>query len=383
MAGSERGQSVALRQKARQLLVVVSARRRIFKTALAAGGSWSLAGWLLSDARPYFAPLAAILALQITVAESLRASAQRILGVVVGVALALFLARLAGLSGLSVAALVFVALSGAAALRMPPAAAVQVAISGLLVATVGAGIPGYAWHRIVETVIGAALAVAINAAIAPADHLDTVEQALARLAAGLGRLFEELGGLVGPAESGDNAAALLARARALHSQEVAAVHEALALAAQGLKWNYFGASKQPRLARCKQISETLERVLIMLRGIIRTLSERADSAGPASACEALRTGPPRLRAAVVALIESCRAALAAVEQHLAAPGCPPGCASLAAVGTARLALSGAVEAEPQALGRARWIWLGSVTTDLLRIARELAEAFPASPGNEA
>ena len=98
-------------------------------------------------------------------------------------------------------------------------------------------------------------------------------------------------------------------------------------------------------------------------------------------CEVLRAGPPRLSAVVTVLIEACRGTLAAVAEHLATP-----CAAarpllggqIAAVGAAELALGAVVEAEPQALGRLRWVWLGSLTTDLLRIARELAATFAES-----
>jgi uncharacterized membrane protein YgaE (UPF0421/DUF939 family) len=60
---------------------------RIVKISLASTISWEIARQIGSK-HPFFAPLAAILCLQVTVEESIQKSYQRILGIIAGVLLA-------------------------------------------------------------------------------------------------------------------------------------------------------------------------------------------------------------------------------------------------------------------------------------------------------
>ncbi len=361
-----------------KLPVLLSANRRIFKTAVAAGVAWALAERLLSDADPYFAPLTAILTLQLTVADSLYASAQRLGGVVIGVVVAFLLTRLVGLDAWTLGLLVLVSLSVGGILRMAPVTASQAAISALLVAAVGASVPGYAWRRIAETVVGAVVAVAINALIVPPDHLDTVAEKLRDFAGRLSRLFSDLGAILGSAEVAIEPKVLLERARALHDQAGPAVRAALALADQGLKWNYFGGSKRPALRSYQHLFEALERVLIIFRGMVRTLGEPARRDSEATALAALRTEFPRLSGALGELVRQCAGILAAAA---ASPARGFGLVTgpleseLAATSAAQTRLVASLEAEPLMRQNSRWFWLGSLVTDLSRVVHELRDAF--------
>ena len=68
------------------------------KTAVAAGISWFIAANLMGNSIPVFAPLAALLTVQVTVWDSVARGLQRVLGVVVGVLVASGFARLAGIN---------------------------------------------------------------------------------------------------------------------------------------------------------------------------------------------------------------------------------------------------------------------------------------------
>ncbi len=153
----------------------------LWRTALAAAIAWQVATWTVG-ARPYFAPLAAILCTQVTVAGSVSRALERTAGVAGGIVLALAAVRVVGASAFSVGGLVLVGMAVSQTLRLGPTAVSQVAISAILVLSLGAHTPGYAIARIVDTAIGAATAVALQVFLFPADFSDQAERAVRALA---------------------------------------------------------------------------------------------------------------------------------------------------------------------------------------------------------
>ena len=148
--------------RSKALLPVPVSRTQILlatKAAVAAGIAWAVA--LLADphTRPYFAPLAVILIVQPTVYDSLSRAFQRVAGVVLGVAAALTVSHFLTPSGWSIAIIVFAGLLLGWSLRLGPQGVVQVPVSALLVFAVGSATPDYGGRRVVETLIGSAIAV--------------------------------------------------------------------------------------------------------------------------------------------------------------------------------------------------------------------------------
>ena len=137
-------------------------RQQVFlaaKTAIAAGLAWVAALAADPHSRPYFAPLAVLLVVQPTVYDSLSRAFQRVAGVVVGVAAALAVSHFLAPSAWSIGIIVFAGLILGWTARLGPQGAVQVPVSALLVFLVGRATPGYGGERIVDTLIGAAVAV--------------------------------------------------------------------------------------------------------------------------------------------------------------------------------------------------------------------------------
>ena len=137
-------------------------RQQVFlaaKTAIAAGVAWVAASAADPHSRPYFAPLAVILVVQPTVYDSLSRAFQRVAGVVVGVAAALAVSQFLAPSGWSIGIIIFMSLLLGWAARLGPQGTVQVPVSALLVFLIGRATPGYGGERIVETLIGAGVAV--------------------------------------------------------------------------------------------------------------------------------------------------------------------------------------------------------------------------------
>ena len=129
------------------------------KVAAAAGIAWAVALAVYPNGLPYLAPLAVLLIVQPTVYDSLSRAFQRVIGVVLGVAAALAVSHFLTPSGWSIAIIIFAGLLLGWSVRLGPQGVVQVPVSALLVFAVGGATPGYGGRRVVDTLIGSAIAV--------------------------------------------------------------------------------------------------------------------------------------------------------------------------------------------------------------------------------
>lgn len=248
---------------------------QVFKTGLAAGASWFFAQWLIRTPRPYFASLAAILSLQVTVAESVSRGVQRVLGVGGGIVLAVIAGHFLHLTAWSVGLVVFLAVFFASRLHMGEQGIPQVAITALLVMTVGRTAPQYAWVRVADTAVGVVVAVAVNALIWPPDATPFAEEAITALdhevVAVLTDIRMDLIDGLNPARASGH----LSHAREVdHSLE--AVKNAIRRAEKSLKWNFLASKRRKRLKTLRQAAMVLEHALSQVRGIARSLFVTAE-----------------------------------------------------------------------------------------------------------
>ena len=164
------------------------------KSGMAAGLSWWIAGAVTDVPDPVLAPLTAIVVVQVSVRASVRTALQRSAAVVLGVLIALAIGDALDLNGFTVALLVAVSLGVAQlVLRLPPSAARQVPISGLVVLSAVASSPGSSgWRRGLDTVIGAAIGVVVSLVL-PASRLVDARQTLERLADSIAGVLEAMG----------------------------------------------------------------------------------------------------------------------------------------------------------------------------------------------
>ncbi len=275
---------------ATRVLAALGMTPRVLKTALAAGLSWELAILAGGGQHPYFAPLAAVLALDATVRSSLTRGLERVLGVATGILLAMALASVLAVTAFGVGLLVLAATALATRLRYGPSALTQVAISALLVRTVGLNVPGYALDRAADTLIGAAVAVILNAVVVPPDPTPRARDAMARLGRELAELMAQLG------EGGSRARRRerLERARsvdrelALARARVEAARAALALSPL-VRW------REREVRRYLTGIATLTRAVAHVRGSARALARVVD-ARPAAPASALAAGERALLA---------------------------------------------------------------------------------------
>ena len=153
------------------------------KSGLAAGLSWWLALVVTGVPAPVLAPLTAVVVVQVSVRASVLTALQRSAAVVLGVLVALAIGDALALTGFTVGLLVAVSLGIAQlVLRLPAGSARQVPISILVVLTAVASSPeSSGWSRAVDTVVGAAVGVAVSLVL-PASRLIDARQTLGRLA---------------------------------------------------------------------------------------------------------------------------------------------------------------------------------------------------------
>ncbi len=240
------------------------------KTAVAAGAAWFIAADLLGNTIPVFAPLAALLTVQVTVWDSVARGLQRVLGVVVGVLVAYGFARLAGINAWSIGLVIFVSLLAGRALRLGQQGSIQVPVSALLVLVLGATTGGYALDRVVDTVVGAATGILVNFVIVPPTRLNSARSEVTAFSAAVATLLR------GVAQSfvlpGADRAAHLQQARRL-SDDTAAASLAVERSEAATRLNPSGRRDRPAVQRLQAAVGTLTLVERAVRGITRALAD--------------------------------------------------------------------------------------------------------------
>lgn len=145
--------------------------------------AWLIAQLLLPTELPIFAAIAALLVLQPSINQTIGKGLERSAGVIGGVLVAFGVGLLFGTSSWIVLLTIVLCILLAWTLRLAPGSANQIPISAMLVLSIGALTPTYAFDRIIETMIGAAVALSINLLIVPPVLLGPAHDTVMLLAA--------------------------------------------------------------------------------------------------------------------------------------------------------------------------------------------------------
>ncbi|MGJ3560852.1 FUSC family protein [Streptomyces sp. INA 01156] len=159
------------------------------KAAGAAIAAWALTGWWLEAPMALLAPWTALVLVASTVYRSVHSGVQQFAVIVVGTLWASAALAVTGNSTL-----------GAMALTLPPLVLIGTyrrlgdqgiygATTALFVITYGASTAGAVGHRLLETLIGAVVGVAVNAFVLPPVHLRSVRENLHALVHHSGELL--------------------------------------------------------------------------------------------------------------------------------------------------------------------------------------------------
>ncbi|WP_186445614.1 FUSC family protein [Paenibacillus cremeus] len=240
---------------------------QILKTALASAIAWWLAVQFLHDEYPYFAPLAAILTVQVTVADSLERALQRIIGIVFGVAISLIIGHWINIGALSIFLVILIGMVISNSFGLNYQITSQVAVSSLLVLAFGHN-QGYAFGRIIETIVGCAVAVGINALMVPPNAIPKAESALQNLSKLSAETLKKITVMFETANDqihNDIIEQLI--------NETEKSLQALRLAKLSQKYSPFLAKFGSRLEMLTIGMEQLEKITVQIRGIRRSLND--------------------------------------------------------------------------------------------------------------
>jgi uncharacterized membrane protein YgaE (UPF0421/DUF939 family) len=199
---------------------------RIAQTAAAAGAAWEVALQLPGHGQPFFAPIAAVIALGAERGRRGRQAIEMMLGVALGILIGGGLVAVAGVGGWQLVVATALCLLVATAAGAPPIIRTQAAASAILVVALHRPGTNVATQRLVDALIGGGIAIVLARLLFPVDPIDLVRDEArdlrTRLAAGLDLVADAL-------ESGERTIARSAL-RTIDSIDERRLEDALALA---------------------------------------------------------------------------------------------------------------------------------------------------------
>jgi uncharacterized membrane protein YgaE (UPF0421/DUF939 family) len=248
---------------------------QVLKTSVAAIIAWLVCVVTLGQPLPIFAAIAALLVVQPSVNQSLAKGIERSVGVIFGVVMAYAAGILFGNSSWIVLGIIVVSLLVAWALRLSPGSANQIPISAMLVIAIGANTPGYAIDRVIETVIGAGVGLAVNAIIVPPVLLTPAHDSVVRLADKVADTLSSFATALRTPQTEAQLHAMLAAARELPGRSQAAT-DALVRADESLMLNPRRRRYRERLEHDRDLLETLGSLVTRVTGMARALHDNYD-----------------------------------------------------------------------------------------------------------
>ncbi|UOE42934.1 FUSC family protein [Agromyces larvae] len=328
---------------------------QVGKAAVATIAAWLIAGWIVPGQLPVFAAIAALLVVQPSVNQSFGKAIERSIGVIIGVLVATAISLVLGQSSWVVLLAIVLAMLLAWLLKMTPGTANQVAISAMLVLALGASSPQYALDRVIETLIGAAIGIVVNALVVPPVAIAPARRDLAllggELAASLDRLAVALESMQSPAAREE----LMLQARLMRPMRDAA-DASIRAGEESLTFNPRRSAHREELAHLRALLDRLGPIVTQVIGMTRAFfdhydDEISDESTVPAIVEQLRRAAHDVRLAV----------------HLADVVPDPPTSAIPAL-TSTLVVS-----PPQSN---HWVLIGSLVEDLRRIHDELLEDQP-------
>lgn len=249
---------------------------QMLKTIGAAVAAWYLTLLVIPDEKPIFAVMAAIIVVQPSVNQSLGRALERSIGTILGVIVALGASMAFGAPGWLVILAITIAIFVGWMLKFTPATSNQIAISAMLVIAIGAATPEYAAHRILETLIGVAVGLVINAVIVPPVVLTPAIDATAKLTDHVASSLEDMGAVLTRSTSPEVIEEIYLRARALRS-ELNTARATVDRARESLRFNIRQGRKFHELEALSKFID-LDAVLVTRTiGLARALRDHYDA----------------------------------------------------------------------------------------------------------
>ena len=245
-----------------------AAMARAFRLTGAAVAAYVVAISVFPDTVPILAPLTALLVVEVTLKDILTSGVQRVASVTAGVLLAVAFSSIVGLTWWSLGVLVAVSILTGQLLRLGPHL-IEVPISAMLVLAVG-GAEAAATDRIAETLLGAAVGVAVNILFPPAVRPDTAADAVHRFATELSRLLSTAATELRDPITQQQAARWMDEARSL-SRHVPHIDKALDHAENSRRLNPRALAVPDTSNTLRADLDALEHTNVAVRSMFRTI----------------------------------------------------------------------------------------------------------------
>src|SRR3954470_1447443 len=196
------------------------------QAAIAAGIAWELARRIPGHPQPFFAPIAAVIALGAERGRRGRQAAELLLGVAIGIVLGSTIVVLLGAGGWQIVVAVAIAFLVGIGVDARPLTINESAVSAVLVVGLHRTGSHFAYNRLIDALIGGGLAVVTAQLLFPIDPLDVVRNESRRLRDDLAAVLEQVA--IGLADQDrPRAEAALAQIDGIDERRL---HEALELA---------------------------------------------------------------------------------------------------------------------------------------------------------
>lgn len=244
------------------------------KIGVASALSWLVAHWAFGSPAPIYAPLTAAFVGLVTLQASIKDGIQRVIGVVVGIGVATFLVDVFGLHAWSIGIVVGLGFLTGKILRLVPGAAAQIPVTGLLLLALGTA--SHPAERVLETLVGAAVAVIVNFVMVPPNHVGAARTAVRTLADQVVDTLSEMAAGIGEPWTLEQATAWLRTARDRGGLSAAA-QAAVDQAGQSLRLHPRKGDWQDVQAAVRRAGRTLGVVEVQVRVIARTLRDTAEN----------------------------------------------------------------------------------------------------------
>jgi uncharacterized membrane protein YgaE (UPF0421/DUF939 family) len=165
---------------------------RILQTALAAGIAWEVALRIPGHGQPFFAPIAATIALAAERGRRGRQALQMMTGVSVGILVGATFVWAFGQGTWQLVVVTAVTLAIAIGAGSPPLVRTQAAVSAILVVALHTPGTNVAWQRLIDALIGGSIAIVIARFLFPVDPLEVVREQARAVRAALAAALDDL-----------------------------------------------------------------------------------------------------------------------------------------------------------------------------------------------
>jgi uncharacterized membrane protein YgaE (UPF0421/DUF939 family) len=259
----------------------------ILQTAAAAVAAWYLATLLVSEERPVFASIAAVIALGATYGQRSERAVELVGGVVLGIGVADLLVGAIGTGPMQLGLLVLLAMAAAVLVGGGPLLVTEAAVSATLLVVLEPTTAGLAPTRLIEALVGGGVALAVSAIAFPPNPVLHVGRSVQAIFGGLGRTFEDVAAALGDGDSTRSEAALQAAREIDH--DLRALDEALVIGGETARYSPGRRSSRGELDRYARAARHIDFAVRNTRVLARHAARyvRGGRTAPAALLEAI------------------------------------------------------------------------------------------------